>query len=305
MKIKNQEVAIKIGKKERKFTNMILNNYIDLFADSFVNFKNKELPICLISFTEPNYGINESSTEMDYDIVLEADLSKQTEILGEKSVINKYYYSNILEGNLQDYLGETIKGIGFGQYSGTGEYTIYAYLDVMRYNITVQENQPILVSRIDKVESDMEFYSPSSLVKAPIHLTKKGMLNLFGMDYTAIIPKLYSIGFGVLPYRLDKEYLAENLIIQKNGIGVLEIKDQLEVDYLKGLYFSDNLYMSDSLKLQKPSYPFLIYKFKLFEETYPNPEEPPVYVDTGKWYTQYKKLDKHGRIDLKIKYERG
>ena len=305
MKIKNQEVSIKIGKKEHKFTNMILNNYLDLFASSFVEFQNKELLLCFLSFTEPNYDINENSTEMDYDVILEADLNKQTEILSPKSITNKYFYNTEIFGKISDYNGETIKGIGFGQYNSTGGYTIYAFLDVMRYNITAQENQPIAVSRVDKIETDMEFYSPSNLVKGPIHLTKKGMLNLFGMNYTTIIPKLYSIGFGVLPYKLDKEYLTEELTIQKTGTGVLEVNNQLEVEYLKGLYFKDNLYMSDSLKLQKPSYPLLIYKFKLFEETYPDPEEPAVFVDTGKWYTQYKKLDKYGKINLKIKYERG
>ena len=43
MKIKNESVTIKIGNKERSFHNLILNSYIDLFADSFLKFKNKLL----------------------------------------------------------------------------------------------------------------------------------------------------------------------------------------------------------------------------------------------------------------------
>lgn len=49
MKIENKEIGIKIGDKELKFTNMILNSYLDLFADSFIEFKNKDLPYCLLN----------------------------------------------------------------------------------------------------------------------------------------------------------------------------------------------------------------------------------------------------------------
>ena len=38
MKIQNKEIDIKIGKKELKFTNMILDSYLDLFANSFISF---------------------------------------------------------------------------------------------------------------------------------------------------------------------------------------------------------------------------------------------------------------------------
>ena len=46
MKVKNLEVGIKIGNKQHKFTNLILNKYLDLFAYSFLEFKDKNLDFC-------------------------------------------------------------------------------------------------------------------------------------------------------------------------------------------------------------------------------------------------------------------
>ena len=308
MKIKNEEVSIKVGNKEHKFTNMILNNYLDLFADNFIEFKDKGLPYCLISFTKTNYNIDEDSTSMQYDLILQLNLDEETEILTERSVINKYCYTQEQAGGatIQDFVGSTVKSIGFANYNyDINDYEIYAYLDVTRYNIIIQENQPFVVSRTDKIESDMQFWASSNLIKGPIHLTKRGMLNVLGYDYNRIIPKLYSIGLGVLPYTLNKEYLAEELTIQKTGLGTIEINNQIETGYTKDLFFSNDLYMNDSLVLKKPNYPFLIYKFKLYEETFPNPEEAAVYVDTNKYYVQYQEIKKYGDINLKIKYERG
>lgn len=308
MKIKNEEVGIKIGNKEHKFRNMIMDTYLDVFAENFTNFKYKGLPYCLISFTKLNYGMNEQSTSMEYDVTLELSLDDDYETITPQGVVNKYYYRNEEAESpmIKDFIGKTIKSIGFADYNyETHELSLRAYLDVSRYNITIQENQPLIISRVDKITTDLNFWASSNLIKGPIHLTKNGILDMVGYNYNRIIPKLYSIGFGILPYTINKEYLAENLIIQKTGTGIIEINNQLDTGYRKNLYFSDDLYMSDNLLLKQANYPFLIYKFKLYEETYPDPEEDVVLVDTQRYYTQYQELRKYGKINLKIKYERG
>lgn len=307
MKIRNEEVSIKIGNKEHKFTNLILNGYLDLFADSFLDFKNKDLTYCLVNFTHSNVGINENSTSMNYDLVLETYLEDEIEILTDRSITNKYYYDKEVSGgkNWSEFASRQIQDIGFAMYnSTTKKYIIYAYLNVANYNIIVQGNQPIIISRTDKIESDMSLWVSDATIKGPIHLTKRGIVKYMDNDYFTSKSVLYSIGFGVLPYAINKEYLAEDLTIQKSGTGVLEVQNTLETYYKKSNKFSNDLYMSDNLILQEPSYPFLIYKFKIYEETYPNPEQPAVWVDTGMYYTQYKKLTKHGKLSLKIKYER-
>lgn len=306
MKIENKEIGIKIGDKELNFTNMILNSYLDLFADSFIEFKNKDLPYCLINFNNIN-NITENSTEMNYDLILEADFNKNIEVLSPTSIINKYYYRNPQVGQgWSSYIGKPIISIGFANYDYTlNKYVIYAYLDVSNYNIIVQENQPIIISRIDKITSDMKLWGNSSKIKAPYHLSMRGMLNYEGMEYFRTIPKLYSVGFGVLPYTLNKEYLVEDLTIQRENTGIVKIQDVLEAQYRANTkYFNADIYFNNDWYFQEPTYNYMIYKFKLYKETYPNPEEDPVWVDTGLFYTQYKKIEKSGKLNLSIKYER-
>lgn len=306
MKIENKEIGIKIGNKELKFTNMILNSYLNLFADSFINFKNKDLPYCLLSFNTLN-NITEYSTEMNYDLILEADFNKNIEVLSSTSIINKYYYRNPQVGQeWEAFAGQQILNIGFANYDYTSsKYEIYAFLDVSKYNIIVQSGQPIIISRIDKITSDMNLWGNSYKIKAPYHLSMRGMLNYEGMEYFRTIPKLYSVGFGVLPYTLNKEYLVKNLSIQRGDIGIVEIKNVLEAQYRPNAkYFNTDIYFNNDWYFEEPTYNYMIYKFKLYKETYPNPEEDPVWVDTGLFYTQYKKIEKSGKLNLSIKYER-
>lgn len=294
MKIENKEISIKIGNKELKFTNMILNSYLNLFADSFIEFKNKDLPYCLINFNNIN-NITEDSTEMDYDLILEADFNKNIEVLSPIAITNKYYYRTPQVGQeWSSYIGKPIISIGFANYDYTlNKYVIYAYLDVSNYNIIVQENQPIIISRIDKITSDMNLWGNSSKIKAPYHLSMRGMLNYEGMEYFRTVPKLYSVGFGVLPYTLNKEYLLEDLTIQRNGTGIVEIQDVLEAQYKANTkYFNTDICFDNNWYFQECTYDYMIYKFKLYKETYTNPEDPPTWVDTGLFYTQYKKVEK-------------
>lgn len=306
MKIGNKEVGIQIGNRKRTFTNMILNNYLDLFVQSFTQFQPKDLTYCLVNISHHDNFIDENSTEMKYDIVLESDGNHNVEIYTNNTIINKYYYKNISgESTWNDYLNRPILNLGFARYNPvTEKYVLYAFLDVSRYNIVIQPNQPIVISRIDQVQSDMDMWVNNPKIQAPIHLTTRGLLEYAGMNYFRTISKFYSVGFGVLPYTLNKEYLAEDLTIEQSGTELL-IKNLETGLSATNLFFHDDLYMSDDLIMQKPSYPYIIYKFKLYNEVYEDLEEEPTYVDTGMFYTQYKKLTKQGKINASIKYERG
>lgn len=307
MKVENLEIGIKIGNKEKKFTNLILDSYLNLFADSFINFKQKNLPYCLVNFSKDNDIVTNFSVTMQYDTILEADFSQNKEILTKNNIINKYYYINPVAEYpyLQEFVGQQIKELGFANWDEEKkDYVVYAYLDVSRYNIVVQANQPIIISRIDKISSDMNFWSNSEKVKAPIHLTGRGLIEVEGMDYFAIYPKFYSVGFGVLPYKFITEYLAEDLNISRGGVGEVLINEVFQNYAKEDLFPSQKLFPSENLYPKSPTANLLIYKFKLYKETYPNPEEPPVYEDTGMYYTQYKTVDKYGKISLSVKYER-
>lgn len=308
MKIKNLEVGLKIGNNQKKFTNLICNSYLDLFADSFLNFKEKNLPYCFVNFTKNNYNITADSTKMEYDTILEADFSQNVEVLTDRNIINKYYYITpvVEHKTLENFKGQPIKQIGFGNYDyDLDDYILYAYLDISKYNIVIQENQPIVINRIDKIASDMKFWSNSNTLKGPYHLTGRGMLETGGFDYNRILPKLYSVGFGILPYLYKSEYLAENLNIEKTETGEITING-IESNFAKNdLFPRPDLYPSPTLYPQEPTANLLIYKFKMYKEVYEDPEQPPNLVDTGLFYVQYKELSRFGLIsNLKIKYER-
>ena len=264
MKVENKEVSIKIGNKEKTFKNLILDSYLDLFADSFLSFKNKDLPYCLVNFTHEN-NINEQSTSMNYDTILEADFSNNIEILNENFVINKYYYKNAVaeEKELNEFKGYQIKDIGFANYDyQANKYVLYAYLDVSKYNIIIQDSQEVIISRVDKIESDMSLFASNKNIKAPTHLTMRGILKITGMEYETIMPKLYSVGFGAYFQKINKEYLVSDLNIQKTGVGKIQINTSLENYLEEGLYPSKSLYPSETLYPKKGRYQYLIYKFK-------------------------------------------
>ena len=207
MKIKNEEVSIKIGNKTKTFKNLILNSYLNLFADSFLDFKEKNLPYCMVNFTKFNLDMNENSTEMEYDTILEADFASNVEILTNSNIVNKYYYRDPVSGYdpLENFKGQTIKQLGFANYDyEAGKYVIYAFLDISKYGIVIQNNQPVAISRVDKISSDMKFWSNNNKLKAPYHLTGRGLIKIENNDYFTTIPKLYSLRIWNFTIRNNK-----------------------------------------------------------------------------------------------------
>lgn len=333
MKIKNESVTIKIGNKERVFKNLILNNYLDLYAESFVSFKQKWLPDCFIKFQDTQY-IDEDSTTMDYDVILEANFKDMQQIFTENNVTNKYmYYTELsISASIQDFKEKPITGLGFGKFDhATQKATIYAFLDISNYNIIIQDGQEIVISRTDKIITDLQFYSPFSEVTFPVHLTMNGISQITGMEYDTIYSKLYSIGTGTLYNQINNEVLVEDLDFKKIGTGLVGIegaKDyaiypssttypnftlypgrtaedlaKLEIiDNGEGLYPSPYLYPNLTTYPKLATDKWVIYKFKLYKQLYSGEQE--IIQDTGLYYYQVQKTDLTGNIKLEIKYER-
>lgn len=126
-----------------------------------------------------------------------------------------------------------------------------------------------------------------------------------GWNILGVFQSCTVLVFGVLPYSLNKEYLAENLSIQRGDIGIVEIKNALEAQYKHNtIYFDKNIYFNANWYLQDPTYNYMMYKFKMYKEVYLNPEDDPEWIDTGLFYIQYKKIEKNGKLKLSVKYER-
>lgn len=335
MKIQNESITIKMGNKEKSFHNLILNSYIDLFADSFLKFKNKMLTYCYIKF-DTTQTINENSTTMEYDTILETNYYKTNETYSENTIINDYIYDIALTDypEISEFTGHQITGIGFGAYdNNTSQFLLYAFLDVSKYQIIVQEGQTITISRKDKIKSDLLFSSPFSTVKYPTHLTMRGILELEGMEYNEIFSQLYSVAFGTLYNKIDTEEIpVEELDFKKEELGIVTLigaqdyavypsktlfpsltlfpgRSSSELKKLEipdrgiGKYPSKSLFPSTSLYPKQVTPKYVIYKFKLYRRKWEDIQE--VIEDTGLYYYQAQKIDGTGAIKLEIKYERG
>lgn len=335
MKIKNESVTIKIGNKEKSFNNLILNSYLDLFADSFLSFKKKMLTYCFVKF-DTTQQINQESTSMDYDTILETNFYKTKETYSENNIINDYIYDVpvIDEKDITEFAGHQITGIGFGDYDyKENKYVLYAFLDVSKYQIIVQEGQEVIISRKDKIMSDLLFYSPFSSVNYPVHLTMRGILELKGMEYDEVYSQLYSVAFGTLYNKIDTEEIpAEELDFKKEDLGTVSLigaqnyavypntdlfpspdlhpgrssegLKKLEIpDRGEGQYPASLLFPSTELYPKQSSPKYVIYKFKLYRRRYEG--ELEIVEDTGLYYYQSQAIDGTGAIKLTIKYERG
>ena len=226
---------------------------------------------------------------MGYDLPIIADSRDIFQKNSPTQITTEYYYRRQISGediyisnNYKKWFGSIIKDIGFA------------------YNVVLQENQPLAVVRQDKVTSDYDFWSNSPRVNAPFHLSTDGFKDIVGFEATYYYPKLYSIGFGELPYYLQKEYKVEELDITQNN-------NVITIDGVQGNYLSDTLYMSpdilmsEDLFMREATWRYLVYTFHLWKRE--NPESDN-YVDSGLNYAQYLELRQHGKLDLSVKYER-
>lgn len=346
MKIKNDLISIKIGKKQYDFHNLILDEYLKSFATEQLNIDNiktfksmKNLKYLLIKFDTPLENLNEKSIlkNEDFDIALLYS-STISQITNENRIITQYTYQSsdiiIWDYNKEDhsgqspkiyeYAGKKITALGFNTYWATSlfyENPVKAVLDTSNYNIYIQENQNFTVIRKDIITTDALFYSNNmSKVPAPLHLmpvynkaviTPNWLYNesgggIGGTDESYGI--IYSIGLSSYIDRIDKEFvIGEDIEITQNGteLEIEGIENYLSNEKL--LYPNSNLYPSSSLYPVKSNYKYIIIKYKVWQNILSGTYENPVrtMTDTGYFYYQAVPINKFGKLNLKIKYERG
>lgn len=329
MRIRNDLVSIKIGKKQYDFNNLILNEYLNRFAKSQLDkngirkvVNNKELSYCLLKFDTP-FELDENTELHNQDFDIAISCTNTVQEISEQEVNVKYTY-NCNEGiwdykehtaeniKMLDYYNRKIVAIGFNSHFQSDENTSYkipvcAVLDVSNYNIYLQESQDFVVTRKDIISSDAQFWSEDSRIKGPIHLapsTTRPILSEHSFPRTAGI--LHSIGFSSFIDYIDKEFvIGEDIqaIQENNEIRIEGLENYLSSE--SALYPSISLYPSIKLYPRKNKYKYLILKYKIYEDYRENSEDDNyITTDTGLYYHQAIKLDKHGLTNLKIKYER-
>ena len=200
MKIKNDLVRIKVGKKKYDFHNLILNEYLRRFALGQIDKENtlkgkltqsRELNYILLKL-DTSLEITESSElhYNDFDICI-INQAKHFQDLSENQITIQYDYktkdntfvvdisvssqaTETTSGSikfLNNFYGKKITAIGFSSgWAPWANYSICAVLDTSNYNIYLEENQEFSVTRRDIITTDAEFYSnDKDKVPAPVH----------------------------------------------------------------------------------------------------------------------------------------
>ena len=145
---------------------------------------------------------------------------------------------------------------------------------------------------------------PQIIYQPDIYQTEHSWTSFYDTGYGI----LYSVGLSSYSNYIDKEFIIGKDIQVKNNGTELEI-DGIENYMAKDdLIFSHNkIYPSSSIYPIKSNYKYVILKYKVWQlvhsGTYDNTIETP--TDTGYFYYQAIPIDKFGKSNIKIKYERG
>ena len=335
MKIKNDLVSIKIGKKQYDFKNLILDTYLQRFIKGQLD-KNtinnilygKNLIYCMLKFDTPLQNINSNSViyNQEFDAAL-AIGCKYEQTISEKQIIIEYTYNSkdILDysdGSIKDisnFYGRKITALGFNntfrEYDEENEMSklpVLAVLNTENYNIYLQENQELAITRKDIITTDALFYSNNKdKIQGPAHLVPFGIPEITQNKknyYSAAHGILYSIGLSSYTDYIDKEFIiGQDIEVEENGteLNIKGLENYLATD--NSLFPSNNIYPSAGLYPIKTNYKYVILKYKIWQNVHSGDFNNVITTptDTGYYYYQAIPIDKFGELDLKIKYERG
>ena len=328
-KVKNLSIDIKIGNREYKLKNLILNTLLNSYVKKLTiqyDQMRTVLASCMLKFSNLENITGDSLIRCDtFDICITT--ANINSLNSANKIINKYVYNSENEYiydyskqtsqniKISDYIGNKIYALGFSFAGTDGSLNVDAVLDVSNYDMYIYEGEEILITRIDEISTDAIFESLHEKVKFPVHLLGQGIEGIIPPQelwdsnhessyiiYNNSHAKLTNFGFGNKPDNIELEYDIEgNYEVNENIFSIKKIWSP------KGLYPSQDLYPSDDLYPDDIPYEYLILKFKLFQKVAEGTYEDYIEVEkfTGAEYLQAIPLDKRGNIDLNIKYERG
>lgn len=353
MKIKNDCIEIKIGNKKYEFKNLILNTYLQKFVHSQLtptedNVRlRRNLRTIGIKFDEPikNVDVNSKISINESDVVTYiASLFQTVEGLEKDIHINYRYnlpynvagnsqYYNVKEGktlySLEDYKGKKIVQIFFASYWTSLANPLYidAILDVSNFDMYVQENQDIYITRKDTISTDALFYTnDNKLIKYPEYLSPIKVLDIFNQgeisyeyekdsyiykEADKAYSQLYSIGFSNSIDKIEKEFINGKdftAVEEDNKLKIINIENK----YLGSLIYPNiNIFPSLNLYPLQEKFKYIVYKYKLFQDYilyYDVTEDNWVREDrdTGLYYLQAKEIDlpENKNVDLILSYDR-
>ncbi len=334
MKIKNESIVIRNGKKKIELTNLILDAYLNQFADSQISTakavltKNRKfLNYCLLKFDTPLTDYDETSRipNEQFSICL-MDGANVNQVGNEKKVTIQYDYVFNVSSSLWDYenkdsgmnlsqfYNKKITAIGFNVWwtpTIQDEFEpVCAILDVSDYNIYLQENQEFSITRKDVIETDIEFYSPSDKIKYPVHIAPKNIENLYLPPLAmwkywddVAYPILYSIGFSN-----EKDKILEEHIIANDEMYCRADTNKLYINNVNILESVPRIFLPHFLSFtpQRSAYKYIVLKYKIYQQLFDNSGEDitSTMVDSGYYYHCIMPITEYGKKSIVISYER-
>ncbi len=329
MKIKNEEVKLKIGEKQYVFHNLILDSYIKKFIDSqlLTNYESlyglkytKSLKYILLKLDNP-ISFDEKSVlqNKDFDIALLFDSFEPKQIASSNKIIVEYFYNSNKEISVLDYSDNKTKklrdfddrkitAIAFNTYwrpDLPDMIPVCSVIDTSNYNLFLMKDQKLTMSRKDIFETDGIFKSDLKAVKFPLHLSVKGLegkANEFVADE-------HSNGYGILKsiglstneyYKIEKEFDINKIgySINKNTIEFNEIDNYLSIEKLLP---SNELFPFSNLYPLASQYEYVVFKYAVVQSDIVDNLRYP--VERGYYYIVYP-VSKYGKSKVKLKYER-
>lgn len=305
MRIKNDYVSIKSGKKTFQLNNLIFNRYLHTFINNLnisEDFsedtpKPQYFSKCYIKLNDAlTFDATSQIVMQEFDFWLENPIIAETPSVNT-STINYFFKSNngkvystetFAKTDETVYRNQKITAIGF--FTSNSDFAD-AILDVSNYDMYYDEG--FSVARRDTIQTDAIFVSDGK-IKTPKHL-------IFQNDYIKSIVK--SIGLGYSPYEIKEKYdvivddyslpYEDNQFISFNN-------NNLSIPNFKSKclsYLSPYTYLP--IYPTRNSFNYLMFIYKTLDYNGDSIEEGE--------YWEAIKLDSNnlGRIKPIIKYERG
>lgn len=303
------------------------------------------LDTILLKFDTPLENLSQQSTVYleDFDIAFALGCKTIITEISEKSISTKYTYNmseliynyNKKKGESfpsEDYYGKKITAIGFAtNFSSLNKRNrVCAVLDTLNYNIYMQTNQKLECTRKDVITSDALFWSNDVRIKGPVHLCPDGgepllyqepyagfkekdklLFNAIPAERTKGV--LYSVGLSSYSNYIDKEFvIGKDVEIVQNETELIVQSINNLYSFEKELHTNEAIYPFTNLYPVKSNYKYVIFKYKVYQELAEFVYETTsgggyeyTQTDTGSYYYQAIPIDKFGKSNIKIKYERG
>lgn len=319
MKIKNESIIIKNGKKTYELRNTILDTYLERFVnrqmdtnynttdkltdlnyillkfdtpleyDTSSELGNEVFDICIIDKARIKQSIENSNISIDY-----------TWIIGGDAFIREYATHDVGEF-LPDYYGRKITAIGFNTFWPESSFgSIYspvcAIVDVSNHNLYLQENQLFTITRRDNISSDALFWSnDKEKVPGAFHIAPNAgpqiiyQPNIYSDDrmawssfYDEAYGIIYSVGLSNSTNRIDKEYIIGQDVQMKKSKNKLIIKNIPNPVSIARTFLARFLPFFST----RSNYKYYIIKYKVWQIVHSGTyhQEVSTTTDTGYFY---------------------